>query len=89
MMNRKKLDQLTGKEFVMANEKKIAFITGANRGLGKESARQLGKLGVVVVIGSRDAKKGEAVAAEFRSQGIAAESVRCDVHSAGGSPRGL
>ena len=63
----------------MANEKKVAFITGANRGLGKESARQLGKLGVIVVIGSRDAKKGEAVAAEFKSQGIAAESVKCDV----------
>jgi NAD(P)-dependent dehydrogenase (short-subunit alcohol dehydrogenase family) len=66
----------------MSNEKKIAFITGANRGLGKETARQLGKLGITVVIGSRDVKKGDAVAAELRSQGIAAESVRCDVTKA-------
>jgi len=47
----------------MKNEKqngKIAFITGANRGLGLETARELGKQGIVVVLGSRDPKKGEA-----------------------------
>ena len=39
---------------------KVAFITGANRGLGLETARELGKQGIVVVLGSRDPKKGEA-----------------------------
>ncbi len=44
----------------MTTETKIAFITGGNRGIGLETARQLGKLGVKAVIGSRDREKGEA-----------------------------
>src|SRR5437016_12056974 len=66
----------------MKNEKrngKVAFITGANRGLGLETARELGKLGIIVVLGSRDAKKGEAAAAKLRNEGIAAESLGFDV----------
>ena len=53
----------------MKNEKlngEVAFITGANRGLGLETARELGKLGIVVVLGSRDSEKGEAAAAKLR-----------------------
>lgn len=63
----------------MNTQKKVAFITGANRGIGQETARQLGQQGVIVVIGSRDAKKGEVVAQAFRAQGLAAESIGCDV----------
>ena len=33
------------------SEKKVALITGANKGLGLETARQLGKLGYTVLIG--------------------------------------
>jgi NAD(P)-dependent dehydrogenase (short-subunit alcohol dehydrogenase family) len=58
---------------------KVAFITGANRGLGLETARELGKLGIVVVLGSRDSKKGEAAAAKLRDEGITAESLGFDV----------
>ena len=61
------------------SQSKVAFITGANRGLGPETARELGKLGIFVVIGSRDPEKGEAVAAKLRSEGISADSLRCDV----------
>ena len=67
----------------MKNEKlngKVAFITGANRGLGLETARELGKTGIVVVIGSRDPKKGEAAAAKLRDEGITAESLSFDVN---------
>ena len=46
----------------MATEKKIAFITGGNRGIGLQTAIDLGKLGIFVVIGSRDAEKGESAA---------------------------
>ena len=58
---------------------KIAFITGANRGLGLETARELGKTGIVVVLAARDSVKGEAAAAKLRDEGIAAESLGFDV----------
>jgi NAD(P)-dependent dehydrogenase (short-subunit alcohol dehydrogenase family) len=66
----------------MKNEKsngKVAFITGANRGLGFETARELGKIGTRVIIGSRDAKRGEAAAVKLREQGITAESLGFDI----------
>jgi len=66
----------------MSNEKlngKVAFITGGNRGLGLETARELGNQGIVVVLGSRDSKKGEAAAAKLRDEGITAESLGFDV----------
>ena len=67
----------------MSNTKsngKVAFITGGNRGLGLETARELGKQGIVVVLGSRDSKKGEAAAAKLRDEGITAESLGFDVN---------
>ncbi len=50
---------LESKEITMAAQEKIAFITGANRGLGLETACGLGKLGVTVLLGSRDLANGE------------------------------
>ena len=61
------------------SERKVAFITGGNRGIGLETARQLGKIGVLVVIGSRDAQKGEDAAGALRSEGTSIESLRFDV----------
>ena len=46
-------------------DKKIAFITGGNRGLGLETARELSQQGVHVVIGSRDKKAGESAVREL------------------------
>lgn len=64
----------------MATSEKIAFITGANRGLGLETARGLGKLGITVLLGSRDGVKGEQAAESLRKQGIAhAEGIAFDV----------
>jgi NAD(P)-dependent dehydrogenase (short-subunit alcohol dehydrogenase family) len=66
----------------MSSEKpngKVAFITGGNRGLGFETARELGKQDIDVVLGSRDWKKGEAAAEKLRDQGITAESLGFDV----------
>ncbi len=63
----------------MAAEKKVAFITGGNRGIGLETARQLGKQGVKVVIGSRDAEKGKSAAEKLRAEGADVDAIRFDI----------
>ena len=63
----------------MAKEKKVAFITGGNRGIGLETARQLGKQDVTVVIGSRDLEKGNAVAEKLRAEAADVEAIRFDI----------
>ena len=60
---------------------KVALITGANRGLGFETARQLGRSGVRTIVGARDPANGERAAAELRAQGLDAGSVALDVTS--------
>src|SRR5579863_2648044 len=40
----------------------ITFITGANKGLGYETARRLAGLGHTVILGARDKQRGEAAA---------------------------
>jgi NAD(P)-dependent dehydrogenase (short-subunit alcohol dehydrogenase family) len=70
----------------MANEKKVALITGANKGLGLEMARQLGRAGVTVVLASRDAEKGEAAAAKLKAEGLDAEPLKLDVTNAADYP---
>ncbi len=52
----------------------VTLITGANKGIGFETARRLSKLGHVVYIGARDVERGEMAAAE-----IGARAVRLDV----------
>ncbi|WP_327292920.1 SDR family NAD(P)-dependent oxidoreductase [Streptomyces sp. NBC_01198] len=43
----------------------IMLVTGGNKGLGRETARRLIKLGHTVYIGSRDAERGRVTAAEL------------------------
>ncbi|MBI4755913.1 MAG: SDR family oxidoreductase [Betaproteobacteria bacterium] len=48
----------------------LAIVTGANRGIGREVARQLLKGGLDVVLTARDAEKGEAVVAALCAEGL-------------------
>ena len=59
--------------------KKIALITGANKGIGLEIARQLGGLGITVLIGARSPKRGEDAAAALRAAGMDAHALTLDV----------
>ena len=60
-------------------EKRVALISGANRGIGLESGRQLARKGVLVVLGARDPEKGQDAARSITDEGWAAETVRLDV----------
>jgi NAD(P)-dependent dehydrogenase (short-subunit alcohol dehydrogenase family) len=58
---------------------KVALITGANKGIGFEVARQIGRSGVTVLVGARNREAGERAAATFTTEGIAAHFVAIDV----------
>ena len=67
----------------MSTTKKIALITGANKGLGLEMARQLGQQGVTVLIAARDLSKGEIAVNKLKGEGIEAHPLELDVVDAG------
>jgi NAD(P)-dependent dehydrogenase (short-subunit alcohol dehydrogenase family) len=69
--------------------KKVALVTGANRGIGFEVARQLGRKGLEVVIGARDAAKGEAAAHKLRDEGLTVTFTQLDVADDGSVARAV
>ncbi|MDF2442663.1 MAG: hypothetical protein JWR01_866 [Subtercola sp.] len=58
---------------------RIALVTGANQGVGRQVARELAASGVTVLVGSRDLARGEAAAAEI---GAGATAIQLDVTDA-------
>jgi NAD(P)-dependent dehydrogenase (short-subunit alcohol dehydrogenase family) len=62
--------------------KRIALVTGANKGIGFEIARQLAQAGIHVIIGARDDGRCRAAVDTLASQGLAVESLRLDVTDA-------
>ena len=63
----------------MSDSKKIALITGANKGIGFEIACQLGAQGIIVLVGARDQARGDEAARRVQSEGIEARAVLLDV----------
>jgi NAD(P)-dependent dehydrogenase (short-subunit alcohol dehydrogenase family) len=60
-------------------DRRIAIVTGANRGLGFEICRQLAQGGVSVVLTARDPDKGEEAARQLRTEGLSAYCRPLDV----------
>jgi NAD(P)-dependent dehydrogenase (short-subunit alcohol dehydrogenase family) len=59
--------------------KQIALVTGANKGIGLEIARQLAKAGLSVLLGARNVGLGEAAVAKLRDEGLDVHFVELDV----------
>ncbi len=65
------------------NDKPIALVTGANRGIGLEVCRQLAERGTVVVLSARNLMKATAAAAELSKQGGLVHGIALDVSDDG------
>ncbi len=58
---------------------KVALVTGANKGIGFETARQLAALGMSVLVGARDEARGREAERVLRYEGADARFVQIDV----------
>ncbi len=57
---------------------KVAFITGANRGIGFETSKKLAENGVKIILGSRDLNRGKEAVKKLQTFGIEADLVQYD-----------
>lgn len=58
---------------------RIALVTGANKGLGFETSRQLAQQGIKVLMGARSISRGRASARKLHDQGLDVAFMRLDV----------
>ena len=61
------------------HDKRVALVTGANRGIGYAISRRLGEQNITVILGSRDPSKGAAACSRLQEAGLDAHFERLDV----------
>ncbi len=61
---------------------RVAVVTGANRGIGREVARELARAGLTVVLTCRDEKKGGEAQKELSREGVAVDFRPLDITDA-------
>lgn len=64
----------------MTGSNRIALVTGANKGIGLEIARQLAQAGTLVIIGARDPGRADGALKNLTSQGLKVQSVLIDLN---------
>jgi NAD(P)-dependent dehydrogenase (short-subunit alcohol dehydrogenase family) len=61
---------------------KVVLVTGANKGIGFEVSRELGRAGFTVLLGARDTARGEEAASKLRGEGLDVRFVTADLNHA-------
>ncbi len=66
----------------MIENRKLALVTGANKGIGLETARELAEMGYIVLLGSRDSGGGSAAIEKLKAKGLEVEMVPLEMTNA-------
>lgn len=65
----------------MNTTKRVALVTGANKGIGLEVCRQLAKMGHQIILGARNIEKGQTAARMLQNEGLSVHAYKIDVTS--------